>query len=85
VIMNELASFGAGLEAKPMLVAASKIDVANKSKLAKLRQFCRRKKLALYPISGVTGEGIDKLKYALAQRVDEIRRETPRVSTDEDR
>jgi len=84
VIMNELASFGAGLEAKPMLVAASKIDVANKSKLAKLRQFCRRKKLALYPISGVTGEGIDKLKYALATRVDDIRRETPRISTDQD-
>ena len=84
VIMNELASFGAGLETKPMLVAASKIDVANKSKLAKLRQFCRRKKLPLYPISGVTGEGIDKLKYALAQRVDEIRRETPRISTDQD-
>jgi len=82
VIMNELASFGAGLETKPMLVAASKIDVANKGKLSKLRQFCRRKKLALYPISGVTGEGIDKLKYAMAQRVDEIRRETPRISTD---
>ena len=85
VIMNELASFGAGLETKPMLVAASKIDVANKSKLSKLRQLCRRKKLALYPISGVTGEGIDKLKYALAQRVEEIRRETPLISTDEDR
>ena len=74
VIMNELASFGAGLEKKPMLVAASKIDVANQQKLSKLRQFCRRKKLALYPISGVTGEGIDKLKYALAKRVDEIRK-----------
>jgi GTPase len=75
VIMNELASFGAGLEKKPMLVAASKIDVANKQKLAKLRQFCRHKELALYPISGVTGEGIDKLKYAMAKRAAEIRRE----------
>ena len=75
VIMNELASFGAGLEKKPMLVAASKIDVANKQKLAKLRQFCRRKRLTLYPISGVTGEGIDKLKYAMAKRVAEIRKE----------
>ncbi len=82
VIMNELASFGAGLETKPMLVAASKIDVANKEKLSKLRQFCRRRKLALYPISGVTGEGIDKLKYAMAERVDEIRRETSQISTD---
>ena len=74
VIMNELASFGAGLEKKPMLVAASKIDVVNKDKLAKLRQFCRCKMLTLYPISGVAGEGIDKLKYAMAKRVDEIRR-----------
>ena len=92
VIMNELASFGAGLENKPMLVAASKIDVANEDKLTKLRQFCRRKKLRLYPISGVTGEGIDKLKYALAERVDAIRRQAlttlaeeaqaPRISTD---
>ena len=74
VIMNELASFGAGLEKKPMLVAASKIDVANEDKLSRLRQFCRRKRLKLYPISGVTGEGVDKLKYAMAERVDEVRR-----------
>jgi len=90
VIMHELASFGAGLEKKPMLVAASKIDAANKQKLSKLRQFCRRKKLVLFPISGVTGEGIDKLKYAMAERVEEIRKkeqsadssdDVPRIST----
>ena len=90
VIMNELASFGAGLEKKPMLVAASKIDAVNKQKLSKLRQFCRRKRLKLYPISGVTGEGIDKLKYAMAERVEEIRKkeqsadssdDIPRIST----
>jgi GTP-binding protein len=81
VIMNELASFGAGLDKKPMLVAASKIDIANQQRLSTLRQFCRRKKLKLYSISGVTGEGIDKLKYALAKHVDEIRK---RESTTED-
>jgi GTPase len=48
--------------------------VANKQKLAKLRQFCRRKKLRFYPLSGVTGEGIDKLRYAMAECVDELRR-----------
>ena len=91
VIMNELASFDAGLEKKPMLVAASKIDVANKQKLSKMRQFCRRKKLRLFPISGVTGEGINKLKYAMAERVDEIRKKesttdasenAPQISTE---
>jgi len=83
VIMNELASFGAGLENKPMLVAASKIDVASKQKLSTLRQFCRRRKLKLFPISGVTGEGIDKLKYTMAERVDEIRKKESTADTSE--
>src|SRR6266851_2802897 len=73
VIMGELASFGAGLEKKPMIVLASKIDVANPEKLAQLRKHCKKTKLELYELSAVTGEGIQKLKYALGKRVDEIR------------
>ena len=37
VIMGELKSFGADLEKKPMIVVASKIDVANPEKLASWR------------------------------------------------
>lgn len=77
VIMGELESFGAALEHKPMVVAASKIDVANPEKLAKLKRFCTRKKLKLCPISAVTGEGVDKLKYALAQEVVNLRKQSP--------
>jgi GTPase len=73
VITNELASFGAGLDQKPVLVAASKIDVANKEKLAKLRRYCKKHTLPLYPISAVTGEGIAKLTHAIAKRVIELR------------
>ena len=40
-----------------MIVVASKIDAANKEKLAKLKRYCTRKKLELFPISAVTGEG----------------------------
>src|SRR3989440_6382531 len=36
VIVGELRSFGANLEEKPMIMAASKIDVANKDKVAAL-------------------------------------------------
>jgi GTPase len=74
VIRGELASFGAGLEDKPTLMVASKIDVANPEKLKKLKQWATRKKLKLYPISAVTGEGIEKLKYAMLEEVDKARR-----------
>jgi GTP-binding protein len=73
VIMNELASFGAGLEKKPVLVAASKMDVANKDKLAKLRRYAKKHNLPLYPISAVTGEGVNKLTHAVAKKVEEVR------------
>jgi GTPase len=74
VIRGELASFGAGLEKKPTLMVASKIDVANPEKLKKLKQWCTRKKLRLYPISAVTGEGIEKLKYAMLEEVEKVRK-----------
>jgi GTPase len=73
VIMNELGSFGAHLEEKPMIMVASKIDVANKDKVAALKKFCKRKKLNLYEISAVTGKGIEELKYAIAKEVQAMR------------
>jgi GTP-binding protein len=73
VIMGELESWGAGLETKPMIVVASKIDVANPEKLSKLKRFSSRKKLPFMAISAVTGEGIEKLKYEVGARVKELR------------
>ena len=58
-----------------MLVAASKIDIANKDKLAKLKRFCKKQALELFPISAVTGKGVDALKYAMAEKVEEARRQ----------
>src|SRR5216110_207432 len=78
VIMNELESFGAALIKKPMIVIASKIDVSNPEKLAKLQKFAKRKKLDLLSISAVSGEGINGLKYELAKRVREIRATEPK-------
>ncbi len=73
VITHELANFGAGLDTKPTVVVASKMDIANKDKLAKLKRYCKRKKLELYPISAVTGEGIEELKWAMAKKLSAIR------------
>ena len=74
VIMGELKNFGAGLERKPMIVVASKVDAANSEKLAKLKRFAKRKKLSFHEVSAVTGSGIDALEWAMANRVEAIRR-----------
>jgi GTPase len=73
VIQAELKSFGHGLAEKPMIIAASKADVANPAKLKKLQAMAKRRKLPLYLISAVTGEGIDPLKYAIAHQLRELR------------
>src|SRR5579863_1428206 len=74
IIVSELHSFGHGLDEKPMMVVASKADVANPAKLKKLETMAKRKKLPFYAISAVTGLGVDKLKYAVGDRVRDLRR-----------
>jgi len=72
VITNELANFGAGLDTKTTIVVASKLDMANPNKLAKLRRYCKRKKLELLAISAVTGEGVEELKQEMTRRVEQL-------------
>jgi GTPase len=74
VIMGELASFGAGLETKPMILAASKCDITSKSKLARLKRYAKARRMNLVPISAVTGQGIEALKHQMAEKVEELRR-----------
>jgi GTP-binding protein len=69
VIMGELKSFGHGLDEKPMVVVASKADVANPEKLKRLRAMAKRRKLPFFAVSAVSGAGIAELKYALGERV----------------
>ena len=75
VVLRELRSVGAGLERKPMIVAASKTDAANPAKVEKLRRHARKLDLEFYPISAVTGAGIPELTWAMARCVEEVRRQ----------
>src|SRR5207247_1840827 len=60
VLMGELESFSAALAEKPMLLVASKIDVAVEGRrLAALRGFAARNGTRVYEISSVTGQGIE--------------------------
>jgi hypothetical protein len=37
-----------------------------------LKRYCKKNGLELFPISAVTGKGIEELKYAMADKVEEI-------------
>ena len=69
IITSELAAFDPTLPKRPTLVVAAKMDAANPDKLKKLKAYAGRRKLRFFPISAVTGEGLDKLKYAIAEEV----------------
>jgi len=70
VIMQELAAFSKELVEKPMLLVASKIDAAqDPARIASLKEFAAARGLPFFAISSVTGEGLDALRYAMAESV----------------
>ncbi|HXK07771.1 MAG TPA: GTPase ObgE [Verrucomicrobiae bacterium] len=70
IVLQELASFSQDLAAKPMILVASKIDAAQDgARIAALRDLARERGLEFFEISSVTGQGIDALKFAMAERV----------------
>jgi GTPase len=73
IITDELKSFDPALAAKPTILVAAKADVANPDKLKKLTAMAKRRKMPIFPISSVTGEGIEALKYAIADLVEQHR------------
>jgi GTPase len=83
VIQEELKRFGHGLDEKPLMVVASKADVANPEKLKKLQAMAKRRKLPFYAISAVAGQGVDALKYAIAAEVKRARESERESATQE--
>jgi len=68
VVMGELANFREDLAKKPMFLVASKIDVSqNPERIESLRTLAAEEGLPFFEISSVTGQGIEALKYAMAQ------------------
>jgi GTP-binding protein len=69
-VMAELASFSEDLAAKPMIVVATKMDAAqDPARVESLRQIAAQRGLEFFEISSVTGQGLNELRYAMAEKV----------------
>jgi len=70
IIVRELASFSPELAQKPMIVVATKMDAAqDPDRVASLRRVADERGLPFFEISSATGQGIEALKHAMAERV----------------
>lgn len=66
-INKELILYSPELASKPVAVAATKIDIAaDGERLDKLAKYCKKKKIAFFPVSAATGQGIKNLLFHLS-------------------
>jgi GTP-binding protein len=73
-ITEELRLFDAKVAAKPQLVAANKIDALDDpERLVALERHVASRKLPFFMISGVTGEGVDRLLQAAWREIAAVR------------
>ena len=73
VLLEELASFEPPLAGKPMVVVASKIDVAGDGeRLRAVEELAARRGLRFFATSAATGAGIQELIWGLAEMLREI-------------
>ncbi len=72
VLMRELERFDPELAKRPMMVGISKIDLPDVKKRVKVieKGMAKRGIATIVPFSAATGEGLDKLLYALGELLD---------------
>lgn len=74
-INDELLKYDPKVAAKPMIVAANKIDLIDESspEFADFKAYIEAKRLEVYPISAPLGLGVKSLMYAAARKLEEER------------
>jgi GTP-binding protein len=72
-IIGELREYGHGLEQRPQIVAANKIDIANPEKLGMLRGYCGEHGIRLHEISAAAHMNVDALLAEISKMIDEKR------------
>lgn len=69
IVEQELAAFNPEMLKRPRIVAANKIDLPHGTHLPALHALCAERALPLFPVSAVTGEGVDRLVRYLADQL----------------
>ena len=72
-INKELEAFNKKILDKPQIVIANKMDMPNSDK--NLEEFRSKVDVPVYPISALTGKGLDKVIEALAEKLDTIKKQ----------
>ncbi len=75
MISRELESYDEALAGKACLVAGNKIDIAPPETAEEVRKAMQAMGVEFYPISALTGEGMDELMAAIGRRLKELRLE----------
>jgi GTP-binding protein len=74
-VRDELRAYGAGLEDLPEVVALSKVDLVPSERAVELAEAWRKRLgegvLGVYPVSSVTGSGLESLRQAILAAVPE--------------
>lgn len=74
-INRELRLYSSALLEKYQIVAATKIDVADKKRLDSLEQYCKINNIDFFTLSALTGQGVKKLVPYLALKVEKRSKE----------
>ncbi|VUZ84944.1 GTPase Obg [Candidatus Methylomirabilis lanthanidiphila] len=69
VVEDELRAFNPELLERPRVIAANKIDLPHDQHLSVLHSLCVERDLPLFPLSAVTGEGVERLVQHLADQL----------------
>ncbi|OFW59616.1 MAG: GTPase ObgE [Candidatus Solincola sediminis] len=76
-IVDELVAYSPSLMSRPQVLAANKLDIADPARLEEARVAAAVRQWDFFPVSAVTGEGLQPLLYRLNELV-----ETARVVSD---
>ena len=79
-INRELSRYQAGLEKRPQILAANKVDAVvpadgEEDPVDRLRKVFEPQGIPVFPVSAATGKGVRELLYAIRSRLDELPKE----------